>query len=84
MQEHRKHNVLGTSESGNIVQHNVFACALKSPGAPALLRSKTELMQKINRRHMVLYKICSTPRALLRINHPWTWSLILVVYHRCM
>ena len=35
-----KKHVLGTPESENIVQHNVFAFALTSPGALAHLQAK--------------------------------------------
>ena len=58
-----KNNVLGTPESENIVQHSVFAFALTSPGALALLQAKDEITMNINRRELVLYKI-SRRRAL--------------------
>ena len=41
-----KNNVLGTRESENIVQHHVFAFALTSPGALALLQAKMKTKVK--------------------------------------
>ena len=58
----------------------MFLLLLTRPGALALLQENSGIVDKINRRNMVLYKILRR-RSLFSKNHAGTWTVIYVVYH---